>query len=112
MGIELIGMVGTRSASELDGPQASLVGGHIDAEFLKRFSLAHEEAGFDKVLIGYGSSGPDGFSVASYISSFTTRLKAWNTATSSVQGDCKSSSSSARPASSRALPRVAMILSM
>lgn len=75
MGIELVGMVGTRSASELDGPQASLVGGHIDADFLKRFSLAHEEAGFDKVLIGYGSSGPDGFSVASYISSFTSKLQ-------------------------------------
>jgi len=74
MGIELIGMIGTRSASELDGPQANLVGGHIDAEFLRRFALEHEEAGFDKVLIGYGSSGPDGFSVASYVSSFTTRL--------------------------------------
>ncbi len=74
MSIELIGMVGTRSASELDGPQASLVGGHIDSAFLKEFALAHEDAGFDKVLIGYGSSGPDGFSVASYISSFTTKL--------------------------------------
>jgi alkanesulfonate monooxygenase len=74
MSIELIGMVGTRSASELDGPQASLVGGHIDSEFLRRFALAHEDAGFDKVLIGYGSSGPDGFAVAGYISSFTTRL--------------------------------------
>jgi alkanesulfonate monooxygenase len=74
MGIEMIGMVGTRSASELDGPQSSLIGGHVDKEFLKRFALAHEEAGFDKVLIGHGSSGPDGFSVASYISSFTDRL--------------------------------------
>ncbi len=74
MSIEMIGMVGTRSASELDGPQSSLIGGHVDADFLKRFALAHEEAGFDKVLIGYGSSGPDGFSVASFISSFTDRL--------------------------------------
>lgn len=74
MSIEMIGMVGTRSASELDGPQSSLVGGHIDSAFLKQFALAHEDAGFDKVLIGYGSSGPDGFSVAGYISSFTEKL--------------------------------------
>ena len=74
MGIEVIGMIGTRSASELDGPQVSLIGGHVDAPFLKKFSLAHEDAGFDKVLIGYGSSGPDGWAVASYVSSFTDRL--------------------------------------
>ena len=74
MGIEFIGMIGTRSASELDGPQASLVGGHIDADFLRRFAIAHEESDFDKVLIGYGSSGPDGFSVAGYVGSVTSRL--------------------------------------
>jgi alkanesulfonate monooxygenase len=74
MGIEIIGMIGTRSASELDGPQASLVGGHIDADFLRRFAIAHEDSGFDKVLIGYGSSGPDGFSVAGYVASVTSRL--------------------------------------
>ena len=74
MGIEVIGMIGTRSASELDGPQANLIGGHVDKAFLKEFALAHEAGGFDKVLIGYGSSGPDGFSVASYVSSFTDRL--------------------------------------
>lgn len=74
MGIEVIGMIGTRSASELDGPQANLIGGHVDVDFLKRFSLAHEESGFDKVLIGYGSSGPDGFSVASYVASITSKL--------------------------------------
>lgn len=74
MGIEFIGMIGTRSASELDGPQASLVGGHIDADFLRRFAVAHEESNFDKVLIGYGSSGPDGFSVAGYVASVTSRL--------------------------------------
>jgi len=74
MGIEVIGMIGTRSASELDGPEVSLIGGHVDKAFLKEFALAHEQSGFDKVLIGYGSSGPDGFSVASYVSSFTDRL--------------------------------------
>ena len=34
--IEFIGMIGTRSASELDGPTANLIGGHIDAPFVPR----------------------------------------------------------------------------
>ncbi len=74
MGIEFIGMIGTRSASELDGPGANLIGGHIDAPFVRDFARAHEDAGFDRVLIGYGSTGPDSFSVASYVSSVTDRL--------------------------------------
>ena len=74
MPVEFIGMIGTRSASELDGPNSSLVGGHIDAAFVRDFARAHDDAGFDRVLIGYGSSGPDGFSVASFAGSVTDRL--------------------------------------
>jgi alkanesulfonate monooxygenase len=74
MAIEFIGMIGTRSASELDGPGANLIGGHVDAQFVKEFALAHENSDFDRVLIGYGSTGPDGFSVASYVASVTERL--------------------------------------
>ncbi|MCA9828972.1 MAG: hypothetical protein KC495_00760 [Dehalococcoidia bacterium] len=40
--------------------------GHADLEFLAKFARAHEEAGFDRVLVGYGSSGPDGLGVAGY----------------------------------------------
>src|SRR5690606_12967887 len=75
MPLELIGMIGTRSASELDGPEANLIGGHVDSPFLTDFARAHEDADFDKVLIGYGSTGPDGFSVASYVAGRTDRLK-------------------------------------
>lgn len=74
MPVEFIGMIGTRSASELDGPGANLIGGHIDAPFVREFAQTHERAGFDRVLIGYGSSGPDSFGVASYVSSVTDRL--------------------------------------
>ncbi|MGH2632154.1 MAG: LLM class flavin-dependent oxidoreductase [Tepidiformaceae bacterium] len=74
MAIEFIGMIGTRSASELDGPGANLIGGHIDAPFVREFAQAHERAGFDRVLIGYGSTGPDSFTVASYVSSVTDKL--------------------------------------
>ena len=74
MTVEFIGMIGTRSASELDGPSASLIGGHIDAPFVRDFARAHEEAGFDRVLVGYGSTGPDSFGVASYVAGVTDRL--------------------------------------
>ena len=75
MGVEFVGMVATRPGSELLGPGASMVGGHVEAEYLEQFSRAHEEAGFDMALVGYGSSGPDGFSVAAYAASKTERLR-------------------------------------
>lgn len=74
MAVEFIGMIGTRSASEIDGVASSLIGGHVDREYVKRFAQAHEAAGFDRVLIGYGSGGPDGFGVASYVASVTDKL--------------------------------------
>jgi alkanesulfonate monooxygenase len=67
-------MIGTRPASELDGPSVSIIGGTVDPGHVRDFARAHEDGGFDRVLIGYGSSGPDGFSVASYAASVTDRL--------------------------------------
>jgi alkanesulfonate monooxygenase len=61
MSFEIIGMVGTREFSETRGP---LTGPSIDRDYLTRFARAHEAAGFDRVLIGYGATGPDGFAVA------------------------------------------------
>lgn len=75
MPLELIGMIGTRLASELGGPNMNIVGGHIEPGFVREFAQAHEAAGFDTVLVGYGSSGPDGMSVASFAASKTDRLK-------------------------------------
>ena len=72
MSIEIIGMVGTQEVSEsrgsLDGPQ-------IDADYLARFARAHETAGFDRVLIGYGATSPDGFAVAAHVLYATSALK-------------------------------------
>jgi alkanesulfonate monooxygenase len=72
MSIEIIGMVGTKEVSEsrgsFDGPQ-------IDADYLARFARAHEAAGFDRVLIGYGATGPDGFAVAAHVLYATLTLK-------------------------------------
>lgn len=74
MPVEFIGMIGTRPASELDGPSVSIISGTVDPAYVRRFARAHEEGGFDKVLVGYGSTGPDGFSVASYAAAHTDRL--------------------------------------
>jgi alkanesulfonate monooxygenase len=46
----------------------------VDREFVRRFARAHEDAGFDRVLVGYGSTGPDGFSVTSYAAAHTERI--------------------------------------
>jgi alkanesulfonate monooxygenase len=72
MAVEIIGMVGTREFSETRG---SLAGLAIDRDYLSRFARAHEAAGFDRVLIGYGATGPDGFAVAAHVLYATTTLK-------------------------------------
>src|ERR1700727_2797620 len=72
MSIEIIGMVGTQEASE---PRGSLAAPPVDAGYLTRFARAHEAAGFDRVLIGYGATGPDGFAVAAHVLHVTSALK-------------------------------------
>ena len=72
MSIEIIGMVGTQEASESRG---SLAAPPVDAGYLTRFARAHEAAGFDRVLIGYGATGPDGFAVAAHVLHVTSARK-------------------------------------
>src|SRR6202034_105738 len=72
MTIEIIGMVGTKEVSESRG---SFDGPPVDAAYLARFAQAHEAAGFDRVLIGYGATGPDGFAVAAHVLNATSTLK-------------------------------------
>jgi alkanesulfonate monooxygenase len=72
MSIEIIGMVGTKEVSESRG---SFDGAQIDAGYLARFARAHEAAGFDRVLIGYGATSPDGFAVAAHVLYATSTLK-------------------------------------
>ena len=72
MSTEIIGMVGTKQVSESHG---SFDGPPIDAAYLTRFAQAHEATGFDRVLIGYGATGPDGFAVAAHVLYATSALK-------------------------------------
>jgi alkanesulfonate monooxygenase len=71
MAVEIIGMIATQEASEI----LPLQGPPIDADFTARFAQAHETAGFDRVLIGYGSHWADGWQVANHVARETDRLK-------------------------------------
>jgi alkanesulfonate monooxygenase len=49
-------MVRTDSKSEIDSAVAQTVVDVIDPGFVAEFARAHEEAGFDRVLIGFHST--------------------------------------------------------
>jgi alkanesulfonate monooxygenase len=70
MPVEFIGMIGTQDQSEI----RRSAGPVVDRDYVRRFSRAHEDAGFDRVLIGYSSSQPDGMQVAAYAAAHTERL--------------------------------------
>jgi alkanesulfonate monooxygenase len=70
MPVEFLGMIATQHASEIHAMEGPLV----DPEYVTRFARAHEESGFDRVLIGYSSASPDGLQVAAYAATRTERL--------------------------------------
>ncbi|MGO2050708.1 MAG: LLM class flavin-dependent oxidoreductase, partial [Microbacterium sp.] len=71
MPIEILGMIATTAGSE----SKALAGPVVDPAYVREFSRAHEDAGFDRVLIGYSASSPDGFAVAAAALHTTERLK-------------------------------------
>ncbi|CAO5179960.1 alkanesulfonate monooxygenase [Frankia sp. AiPs1] len=72
MSLEILGMVGTKEASETRGSYFD--GPAVDTAYLTRFAQAHDTAGFDRVLIGYSAVSPDGFAVAGHVLANTDRL--------------------------------------
>jgi alkanesulfonate monooxygenase len=81
MPVEIIGMVGTRDASEIkgplvDGPVVDWMDGEvIEPGYLEAISRAHDDGGFDRVLIGYGAVAPEGWAVAGTVLNCTKHLK-------------------------------------
>lgn len=71
MPVRVIGMIGVEPPQ---GTTLHVIGGGVSAPFLKAFAQAHEQAGFDQVLVGYYSSSAEGFNVASYAAAHTTTL--------------------------------------
>ena len=70
MSVDFVGMISTRHESEIHRP----TGPFIDPDYIKRFSRAHEDAGFDRVLVAYGSPSPEANLVASAALNATERL--------------------------------------
>jgi alkanesulfonate monooxygenase len=81
MPVEIIGMVGTRDASEIKGPLVDgpvvdwMDGPVVDPDYLTDISKAHDDGGFDRVLVGYGAVAPEGWAVAATVLHSTKRLK-------------------------------------
>ncbi|WP_067705850.1 LLM class flavin-dependent oxidoreductase [Erwinia sp. ErVv1] len=71
MGIQFLGMIGHRLASEIIAPRGPL----FNKQYIADFAQAHEQAGFDRVLVGYWSDQPDGFLVTAHAAANTSRLK-------------------------------------
>jgi alkanesulfonate monooxygenase len=70
MSVNFIGMIVSTNYSET----RPVVGPAIDPDFIDRHARAHEQAGFDRILIDKSSSGPDTFLVASRIAAVTSRV--------------------------------------
>ena len=68
--VEILGMIGTADASEIRPSDGTV----IDPDYTARFARAHEDGGFDRVLIGYGSGWSEGTQVAAYAAAHTERL--------------------------------------
>jgi alkanesulfonate monooxygenase len=70
MTVEFIGMIHHREASEIIAPPPVI----MDRGYIRDFAQAAEAGGFDKVLVGYYSDGPDGFLLAAAAAAHTERL--------------------------------------
>ena len=72
MALEFIGIAHTRPGSESEAvdPGTPL----IQPDYLTAIARAHENSGFDRILVAHSSASPDGFTVADQILTHTERL--------------------------------------
>jgi alkanesulfonate monooxygenase len=67
-------MIHTDNLSEIDSAVAQTVEATLDPAFFAAFAQAHEAAGFDRVLIGFHSTGSDTWAVAAHAAANTSKL--------------------------------------
>ncbi|MFN0091482.1 MAG: LLM class flavin-dependent oxidoreductase [Acidimicrobiales bacterium] len=70
MNVEMIGWVAPRVSSEI----VPALGPPFQKEAIAAAARTHEQAGFDRVLVGYFTTQPDGFLVAAHAAAVTERL--------------------------------------
>jgi alkanesulfonate monooxygenase len=70
MPVEFIGYIGTQHQSEIHPAQ----GPAIDRDYVERVARAHDEGGFDRALVAFGSTSPESQLVVAHAASVTQRL--------------------------------------
>ena len=75
MSLEIIGMIGAAPEKNVSSKsQVSVIGSGIDGDHVINFAKAHDDSGFDKVLVGYSSNSADGFIVAMHAAAHTKKV--------------------------------------
>ena len=73
MSVEFIGMIAARHQSEIH-PAATPPGAAVDPDYVARVARAHEDAGFDRVLVAWHSTDADTMLVAAHAAARTERI--------------------------------------
>ncbi|MFC4166465.1 LLM class flavin-dependent oxidoreductase [Teichococcus aestuarii] len=68
--LEFIGMIQPRQQSEIHPAS----GPAIDPGYLRASAQAHDQGGFDRILIGWYSNGPDGLQLATHAAAHTEKV--------------------------------------
>lgn len=73
MPLQVIGMIGAAPPAEA-GAAVHVIDGGVSPRYLVDFAKAHDEAGFDLVLVGYTSTSADGWTLATHAAANTDRV--------------------------------------
>lgn len=72
MSVDIIGMIQSQKQSEIHPPDPN--GPVIDRDYVRAFAQAHEQAGFDRILVPHHSTGPSATLTISYAAALTERI--------------------------------------
>jgi alkanesulfonate monooxygenase len=70
MSVEFIGMIQSQKQSEIHPSD----GNAVDRDYVRAFAQAHEQAGFDRILVPHHSTGPSATLTISYAAAVTERV--------------------------------------
>lgn len=70
MSVQIIGMIQSQKQSEIQ----AATGPVIDRAYVRDFALAHENAGFDRILVPHHSTGPSAAHTIAYAAGVTERI--------------------------------------